>query len=346
MRIVAAGASMARIMVAMSGGVDSSVSAALLLDQGHQAAGITMKTGRGKNAVPEARAVANSLGIPHYTIDAADWFEETVVNHFVDEYRRGRTPNPCIRCNRLVKFGLLLQKARELGYDGLATGHYANLHDGVLRRGADGKKDQSYFLYVLYHIESHAVHFPLGDLTKNETRAIAANFHLPSARKSESQDICFVPGGDYSGLIQNGKSEPGKIVDVAGNVLGNHAGIWRYTIGQRKGLGALGRRMFVKSIDVSTNTVVASEDGELFTNMVQIDECVFGPRTPAPGEQYLLQVRYRTPAAPATVTAITKRNVIMRSHSPLRAVAAGQAGVLYEADTVIGGGTIEKSWQQ
>jgi tRNA-specific 2-thiouridylase len=328
----------------MSGGVDSSVAAAVCLEQGHQVAGVTFRTGRSRDAAPAAKAVADALGIEHHVVDISSFFERMVVDQFKNEYRAGRTPNPCIRCNRFLKFGRLLEIAHSLGYSDLATGHYARLDKGVLYRGADRRKDQSYFLYVLYHSRPESIHFPLGELTKEKTRAYAARLDLPSARASESQDICFVPDGDYGSILADEAGETGPIVDVGGKEIGRHQGVWRYTIGQRKGLGALGRRMFVKAIDPVANTIVAAPDEGLFTHMVAVGECAFGSCTPRVGDEYLLQIRYRGQPTRATILGTDGASVVARAHEPLRAVAPGQSAVLYRGDMVVGGGTIVSSW--
>jgi len=339
-------------MAAMSGGVDSSVAAALLVEQGYEVIGGTMKlvdsdegamdkTCCNWDAVRGARLVADRLGIAHYTIDAREAFAETVIEPFGTEYGRGRTPNPCIRCNQFLKFDFLLQKAKFLGCDMIATGHYARIQDGALRRGLDPSKDQSYFLYVVYGCEVDRILFPVGELTKARVREIAVRMDLPAASRKESQDVCFIPDGDTSGFLERRfGAEPGPIVDTKGRILGQHRGIYRYTIGQRKGLGALGKRMFVKRIDPKSHTVVVAEDHELFSNIVQVGNFVTGKRPSAVGERCLAQVRYRSSPTPARISAVENSRICLEFDQPVRAPAAGQATVLYNGDLVVGGGTI------
>lgn len=343
-----------RVLVGMSGGVDSSVSAAMLQEQGYEVGGITMRLAgkdnpdpalveRSEDAVRDAAAVAKTLCIPHHVVDVAEYFADCVVDYFVDEYLRGRTPNPCIRCNRSLKFGLLLRKARELGYEYLATGHYASIEDGYLRRGADRRKDQSYFLYVLYQEGAiERVLFPLADKSKPQIRQIADSIGLPTASRSDSQDICFVPDGDYSGLIARRgiKDVPGEIVDITGAVLGTHRGIWNYTIGQRKGLGALGKRMFVKQIEPQSNRIVAAENHQLMSSGFMMDSCITHPDGVPPGRRCEVQVRYRSAAVACTVEDCQGDRMRIKLAQPQRAIAPGQSAVLYDGQTVIGGGII------
>ena len=263
---------MSKILVAMSGGVDSSVAAALLAQQGHDVVGVTMKLIDksasdasslrpccGYDSSRDAKLVADSIGIPHYVVNAVDVFKQTVIDDFVKEYRTGRTPNPCVRCNRFVKFDYLMKKADELGCEFLATGHYAIREGNRLFRGLDEKKDQAYFLYVIYGSDIERILFPLGRKTKDEIRRIATELKLVTAQKPESQDICFAEGGNYAAVLEAGwESIPGPIIDSNGKKIGRHEGIHKYTIGQRKGLGALGRKMFVTEIRPLENTVFPS----------------------------------------------------------------------------------------
>ncbi len=345
-----------RVLVGMSGGVDSSVAAAMLLNQGYEVGGITMKlaqdddpeadlVARSRAAVDDAAAVAQTLSIPHHVADVADYFGDCVVGYFVDEYKRGRTPNPCIQCNLKLKFGLLLQKARELGYDYLATGHYATIENGYLRRGADRSKDQSYFLYVLY--EQNAIErvlFPLAELNKPVIREMAASMGLPTASRSDSQDICFVPDGNYAALIGRRGTQPipGDIVDLAGKVIGTHQGIWHYTIGQRKGLGALGKRMFVREIQPENNRIVAAENHQLMSSYFTIKDCIVHPDGLRVGEKYESQVRYRSRAVGCKIAEYSPDQIRVVLDQPQRAVAPGQSAVLYKGDTVMGGGIIDE----
>jgi tRNA-specific 2-thiouridylase len=348
---------MSRILVAMSGGVDSSVTAALLARQGHDVVGVTMKlidktapdcasakSCCGYDSSRDAKLVADAIGIPHYMVNAVDVFRDTVIKDFAAEYQNGRTPNPCVRCNRFVKFDYLMKKADELGCDLLATGHYAKREGPRLYRGADEKKDQSYFLYVIYGANMERVLFPLGAMTKPESRAIAAKFGLITADKPESQDICFVEDGDYSTVLEAGASFPeGPIIDVAGRPLGRHNGIHRFTIGQRKGLGALGRPMFVKEIRPRDNTIVAGAEDDLWASRITVIQAVVaGGYVVDPEAEYDIQVRYRSKPAKGRVSHCGDTMHIVLSE-PVRAIAPGQSAVVYCGDMVVGGGVIEKA---
>ncbi len=341
-----------RVMAAMSGGVDSSVAAALLVEQGYEVIGGTMKLMDSDESLSDksccnwdaargAKLVADQLGIAHYTIDAREAFDRTVIDPFGRQYARGRTPNPCIQCNRFLKFGFLLQKARALGCDMIATGHYARIHDGKLKRGLDPAKDQSYFLYVVYGCDADRIIFPVGELTKNRVRQIAAERGLPTASRKESQDICFIPDGDTPGFLEGRLgAKPGPIVDTAGNVLGRHQGIYRYTVGQRKGLGALGKRMFVQRIDPDSLTIVVAENHELFTDTVRVEHFLTAGSPVSVGERYLAQIRYRSQPTPVRIDAVEHDRIRLEFEEPVRAPAAGQAAVLYDEELVVGGGTI------
>jgi len=375
---------MKKVLVAMSGGVDSSVAAALLKDSGFEVSGATMDLfGAGANtAVRDAKLVAGALSIPHYVVDAVDIFEQTVISYFVNEYRSGRTPNPCVVCNRKLKFGMLMDKARELGCDFLATGHYAVIDnqmratgdgrhctegDRMLRRGADTRKDQSYFLYPILESPIDKIIFPLGGLIKDEVRSLAKKFNLPTAEKGESQDICFIPSGSYldflasRGIGADGGGTSGSIIDTSGNILGKHGGIHNFTVGQRKGLGALGKRMYVRSINTDDNTVVAAEDHELGSDEIVIRDIIIGKQGIDPDKKYLVQIRYRSAPTGARIIAdgdtginginnIDGTNVInninapktlrIKFDAPVRAASPGQSAVIYDVDTVAAGGTI------
>ncbi|MBD3391858.1 MAG: tRNA 2-thiouridine(34) synthase MnmA [Chitinivibrionales bacterium] len=338
-----------KVAVAMSGGVDSSLAAALLRKQGHDVLGITMNqmagdaASVGDAAVRDARRAAEALGIAHHAVDARHAFKEKVVDYFVAEYRAGRTPNPCVECNRRIKFGYLLDTARKFGCDYLATGHYARIDNGTLRRGLDPDKDQSYFLYVLYGCEIDRILFPLGTMHKNETRQLATDRGLPTAGRSESQDICFIPDNDYVRFVESAiPPREGPIVDAGGTKVGTHAGIHRYTIGQRKGLGALGERMFVKEIRPETNTVVVAPDNELMRRRVTLRGFVSGPFDIIPGDTFDTQIRYRTPPSPARMVSRDGDRVELEFVEPVRAIAPGQAAVLYRGDALAGGGTIAR----
>ncbi|MDR5684258.1 MAG: tRNA 2-thiouridine(34) synthase MnmA, partial [Armatimonadota bacterium] len=283
---------MARVAVAMSGGVDSSVAAALMVEAGHEVVGLTMNLWPtwvphdedgasalccGVGAVEDARGVARRLGIRHYVLNMREAFEDAVIAPFADEYARGRTPNPCVSCNRAIKFALLLEKVSSLGMDYLATGHYARIRrDGdraVLLRGRDRRKDQSYVLYALTQPQLRRLLLPVGELTKEQTRSIARRWNLEVADKPDSQEICFVPRGHYSDVIGRFRPEalrPGPIVATEGRRLGTHQGIGRYTVGQRRGLGvATGKPLYVVAIDPESNTVIVGSEDELMASEVE-----------------------------------------------------------------------------
>lgn len=347
---------MKKVLVAMSGGVDSSTVAALLKSQGYSVCGITMKLMEtelscshesksccGFDAARDAKMVADILGIPHYTVNAVEAFEKSVVQNFIDEYTSGRTPNPCVRCNYHLKFDFLMKKARELGYDYLATGHYAVIENGELRRGKDKFKDQSYFLYPVFASSFDRILFPLGSYSKDEVRKLAEEFSLPVAAKRESQDICFIPDGNYSEFLVNrgvGEILSGPILDVEGKQIGTHAGLFNYTVGQRKGLGALGQRMYVKEIRVEDNALVAATEEQLCSDELLVEEVLCGKCSPEVGEKYLVQIRYRSRPVWATVTEMDDAMLKLAFDSPVKAAAPGQSAVLYEGDTVIAGGVI------
>jgi tRNA-uridine 2-sulfurtransferase len=348
---------MDRVCIAMSGGVDSSVAAALLKQQGFDVCGVTMKlvdSPRPDNGSPrsccgydagrDAKLVADAIGIPHYTINAVDVFRETVMADFAAEYRRGRTPNPCVRCNQFVKFDFLLKKADELDCRYLATGHYAVIREGRLYRGKDPAKDQSYFLYPVYGTEIDRILFPVGEKTKDEVRSIAAAFGLITAQTPESQDICFVEDGNYAGFLDRELPlEGGPIVDKTGKLLGRHSGIHRYTIGQRKGLGALGRKMFVKEIRVSENTVVIGTEDDLLATTLLATGAIVAPGHQFDEAEYGVQVRYRTPPVAASVSLSDSKTLHIALREPVRAVAPGQSAVVYKGDMVAAGGVIERT---
>ncbi|KMQ51422.1 tRNA-specific 2-thiouridylase MnmA [Chitinispirillum alkaliphilum] len=348
---------MKRVLAAMSGGVDSSVTAALLKEQGYEVIGVTMKlldtmdvcdesrSCCGYDAARDAKVVADSLGIPHYTINAVEAFKEWVIDDFVGEYTRGRTPNPCIRCNYFLKFDFLMKKARELGCEFLATGHYAIMENGTLRRGVDQVKDQSYFLYPVFANDPCKILFPLGRMCKSEVREIAGRYNLLTAQKKESQDICFIPDGDYASFLKEKRDMdvvPGYIVDLDGNRVGTHQGVQFYTVGQRKGLGALGCRMYVKEIRVKENEVVVARDEQLFCDAIEIEELLSQEDQISVGDQFLAQVRYRSKPVGAVVEDYRDGKMVLRFDTPVRAVAPGQSAVLYRDDVVVAGGLITR----
>jgi len=357
---------MARVLVAMSGGVDSSVAAKLLIDAGHEVAGVTLKLfsdedivsaescGRtccALSDVEDARAVAHRLGIDHFVFNFREVFAERVVSRFVSSYLAGLTPNPCVDCNRFVKFGALLERARVLGYDYLATGHYARVSsDGatgrrLLLRGLDASKDQSYVLYALTQEELAHTLFPVGELSKDQVRRVAESAGLVNARKPDSQDICFVPGGDYGAFIEKaapGSLAPGDFVDLRGNPIGRHRGVARYTIGQRRGIAvSFGKPMYVAAKDARANTVTLAEDQDLLADsLVAVDLNYISIAEPAGPVEVTAKIRYNQRDRPARVEPLPGGGAIVRFPTPERAIAPGQAVVFYDGETVVGGGTI------
>jgi len=347
-------------MVAMSGGVDSSVAAALLKEEGLEVVGVTMKLldlpdelagDRGccsLEAVRRAQAVCRRLGIPHYTLNFVAPFAQEVIAPFVAEYAQGRTPNPCLRCNTVLKWGELLRRARGVGCECLATGHYARLEEGCrrrLRRGVDLAKDQSYVLYGLtQEMLAHTL-LPLGGLTKAEVRARAADLGLPTADTEESQDICFIPGGDYREFLRDRiPFRPGPIVDEQGRVLGEHEGLPAYTVGQRKGLGiGGGKPLFVLAKDVSRNRLIVGPRAALARREILVEEVNWVSREePSPGEVPAAEVelRYRGKPIPAQVRAEPGRRARLFLAEHDQAVTPGQAAVWYDGDLLLGGGII------
>lgn len=350
----------------MSGGVDSAVAAYLLLREGFDVTGFTLKlfddiaapediAARGccsLASIEDARRVARILGIPHYVLNYKDIFERTVIGPFCDAYRRGRTPNPCIACNQWVKFHHLLDQAARLGMDFLATGHYAirkqdpETGEWELWRGADPRKDQSYFLYILTQPLLARIMFPNGAHRKDEIRAFARAAGLPVAEKAESQEICFAPDGDYGRQIVArcpDAAREGPIRDREGNQLGRHEGIIHFTIGQRRGLGVSAPEpLYVLALDPETNTVIVGKNEELFAEGLDACDASFVGAPPADGETVEAQIRYNAPAVPAAFHPAGPGRFRLRFHAPQRAVAPGQAAVLYRAGRLLGGGTIVK----
>lgn len=357
---------MAKILVAMSGGVDSSVAAKLLVDQGHEVAGVTLKLFSNEDIVcaenatrtccalsdvEDAKNVAYKLGIEHFVFNFRELFAETVIKHFVDSYLEGKTPNPCIDCNRFIKFDKLIERAILLGYDAVATGHYAAVRQNpetgrwLLDRGRDRSKDQSYVLYSLTQDQLARTLFPLGGMDKTDVRKIAEEAGLINARKPDSQDICFVPGGDYAAFIEKavpGSSRPGKFLDVAGHEIGEHRGVTRYTIGQRRGIAqAFGKPMYVVAKDAKANTVTLGENADLMSqSLVARDvNLIAFDRLDAP-MRVTAKIRYNQSEQAATIAPGPDGSILVDFDEPQRAVAEGQAVVFYSGDTVIGGGTI------
>lgn len=349
-----------RICVGMSGGVDSSVAAWLLKKQGYDVVGLTFRNWPqdcisraedkccGPQAVTDARMVAHCLGIPHYVVDEIDSFQRDVIDYFVSEYKNGRTPNPCIVCNEKVKFGSLLKKAQMLGAEMIATGHYARIvRNGryELRKGIDPGKDQSYFLFSLRQDQLARALMPLGELTKEETRAIAGQMGLKTAEKVESQEICFVPGKDYGRFLREGANLPGKggeIVTRDGKVLGRHAGIQYFTIGQREGLnlGGQPRPLYVVELQAKTNRVIVGPSDELLRSGFELSDCVWHDDEATERMEVTVKIRSNHEGCPAVVERLSDGRARVQLRQPQRAVTPGQAAVFYRGDVVLGGGWI------
>lgn len=352
-----------KVMVAMSGGVDSSVAAYLIQKSGCEAVGVTMrlysnddidfscdKTCCSLDDVEDAKNVAGKLGMRHYTLNMTADFKAEVMERFVQAYQCGYTPNPCIDCNRYIKFSKLLHKALELNMDAIATGHYARVEKQgdrhVLKKALDESKDQSYVLYSLTQAQLAMTEFPLGALCKTEVREIAEQNGFINAHKHDSQDICFVPNGDYFTFIEKytGKTYPdGDFVDLQGNRLGAHKGIIRYTIGQRRGLGlALPASMYVCEKDVENNRVVLGFDKDLYSKEVEVGDIVLSACDRLDkAERFTAKIRYNQKEQPATVLQTGAHRIKIIFDEPQRAITKGQAAVIYDGETVIGGGTIE-----
>jgi tRNA-specific 2-thiouridylase len=350
----------------MSGGVDSSVAAALLVDAGHEVVGATLRTFCysddwshprsccGLDGVADAREVARRLGVPHSVVDVEDEFTRDVIDDFVQEYASGRTPNPCVRCNSFTKFRDLLQQAREMGADGIATGHYVRARQDAegrigLFRGRDRTKDQTYFLWGLSREILPFLHFPLGERTKEEVRGLARDYDLGTADKPESQEICFVPSGDYRDLLKkrlhtsHPALEPGLFVTTGGEVVGEHQGYAGFTVGQRRGLpGGSPEALFVVEIRARNREVVVGTKEELFAEGVELDELNWLATPPGPGEVLKVQLRHRAPATPATIVHVGG-GLTLRLHEPQPSVTPGQSGVLFREDHLVGGGRIQRS---
>ncbi len=354
-----------KALVAMSGGVDSSVAAVMMQKAGWDCLGVTMNLHENRPEVPEgvcgapgdaedAKAVASHLGMPHETVDYSAGFRAQVMSPFVCAYEKGETPNPCIACNRYMKFGTLLQLAKERGCEGIATGHYAQVvfdparNRYLLKKSANSSKDQSYVLYFLTQEQLAHIHFPLGKFSsKEEVREVAKQYGFVTAKKQDSQDICFIPDGKYATFIREytQKEYPhGEFVDTEGKVLGEHKGIICYTVGQRKGLGlALPAPLYVQKIDTEQNRVVLSpNDGLYGDELIATDFNWISGDAPEPGASMVVtaKTRYHAKEAAASATVLENGDVRVHFAEPQRAITRGQAVVLYQGDEVVGGGRI------
>ena len=354
-----------KAVVAMSGGVDSSVAAALLVERGYDVTGIMLKLWRGEaanldsgccnvGAASDARRVADRLGIPFYVLNFAERFEQSVIENFHADYASGRTPNPCVRCNQWIKFDALLERALALGADVLATGHYARVRsDGGrhrLLRGVDHNKDQSYVLWMLDQAKLARTLFPVGDMAKSETRRLAAELGLRTANKPDSQEICFVRNGDLPAYVDEhlpAANRPGPMVTTKGQEVGEHRGIARYTVGQRKGLGiSLGMPVFVRSIDAETNTIVVGERDELACGGIVASEINWVDEPLQAGREVLLQYRSHGDVHSGRIEASVPGRVEVAFDRPVEAVARGQSAAFYDAgrpERLLGGGVISST---
>lgn len=352
----------------MSGGVDSSLTAALLHEQGHNITGVTMHLWDDDDErlaeslccaaemAESARRVCAQLGIPYYVFNYQREFRRHVIDYFVQAYAHGFTPNPCLECNREIKFRALMDRARALGFDAVATGHYARISDAGagttpryrLARAVDADKDQSYMLHMLQQDDLARLMFPIGEYTKAQVRELAAARGLASADRAESQDICFVPNGDYRNLLREETPEslvPGPIVDLEGREIGRHNGLPLYTIGQRRGLGlGGGKLLFVVDLDVGRNALIVGPADAILRDDLTIDRATFvDGGWPAEPFNCLVQVRSHADPAPAVVTPIAPGRLAVRLNEPIRAITPGQAAVFYHGDQVLGGGRIVRN---
>lgn len=351
-----------RVLVAMSGGVDSATTAALLKKQGYDVIGVTMQLwdyGQGESGccssddIRDARRVAEQIGIPHYVLNYIDLFRRYVVSDFINKYLSGKTPSPCILCNQFMKFNFLLKKAFELGADYLATGHYARIGFDeakgrfFLAKAFDVKKDQSYFLFTLTQNELKRLLFPLGSMTKEQVRELAKQMNLRVANKPDSQEVCFITGRDYREFLKRQSGRPdgerGEIVDTDGNVLGYHNGIFSFTIGQRRGIGiARGKPMYVVRIDPSTNRVIVGEEKDIFRTTLIADNVSWIEEPPSGEIEVKAKIRYRHMESDAAVRLLSDNEVYVEFRDPQRAMTPGQAIVFYKGERVLGGGWIKE----
>jgi len=353
-----------KVMVGLSGGVDSSVAAAILMESGYEVIGVTMQIwpdnadmeSASENgccsitAVDDARRIANKLGIAYYVMNFKSLFQDKVIEYFKEEYLNGRTPNPCIACNKYIKFEDLLNKANAMGIEFISTGHYAKVEQGedglfYLKKSDDNMKDQTYALYNLTQAQLSKVLMPLGFYEKTRVREIARSLGFSVANKKDSQEICFIEDNDYARFIRentNKKIEIGDFIDLKGNVLGKHKGLIYYTIGQRKGLGiTFGKPMYVVKIDIENNRVVLGEDKDLFTNELMADNLNIISGKPFEDiQQVEVKIRYSSKLAKAKLYPIDEKKVKVVFDELQRAVTPGQAAVFYKNDIVLGGGTI------